>query len=69
MFLLAIERIKMKLYCLRTYDDLLGLRENFVIASSKEEAIYKKMNATSLMYGAGLNTIYMKLTVLNCFAF
>lgn len=29
----------MKLYCLKTYDDLLGLRENFVIASSKEEAI------------------------------
>ena len=31
----------MKLYCLKTYDDLLGLRENFVIASSKEEAIQK----------------------------
>lgn len=31
----------MKLYCLITYDDLLGLIENFVIASSKEEAMQK----------------------------
>lgn len=31
----------MKLYCLRTYDDLLGLREIFVIASSKEDAMQK----------------------------
>ena len=26
---------------MKTYDDLLGLRENYVIASSKEEAIQK----------------------------